>query len=168
MDLHRWKDGSSFLFTFVNQTSVTMINNSEFADRLLKIMEYNQLSASAFADRIHVQRSSISHLLSGRNKPSLDFVMKVIKEFEEVELYWLLNGKGSYPATGPAKKILSNSMAPAPTSENRENSEVRTQAETPVSKSTATEKETQAEPHDRAIERIVVFYSDGTFKAYLP
>ena len=145
-----------------------MINNSEFADRLLKIMEYNQLSASAFADRIHVQRSSISHLLSGRNKPSLDFVMKVIKEFEEVELYWLLNGKGSYPATGPAEKILSSPIAPAPTREKRESSEVRTQAETPVSISAATEKETLLDPHDRSIERIVVFYNDGTFKSYLP
>ena len=145
-----------------------MINNSEFADRLLKIMEYHQLSASAFADRIHVQRSSISHLLSGRNKPSLDFVMKVIKEFKEVELYWLLNGKGSYPATGNAEKILSNSMAPAPTREKRESSDVRTQAETPLSISAATEKEAHLDPHDRAIERIVVFYNDGTFKAYLP
>jgi transcriptional regulator with XRE-family HTH domain len=134
-----------------------MINNSEFADRLLKIMEYNQLSASAFADRIHVQRSSISHLLSGRNKPSLDFVMKVIKEFEEVELYWLLNGKGSYPAT-----------VPAPTFEKRKGSDVKTQAENTMSISSAAEKNAQQDKHERAIERIVVFYSDGTFKSYAP
>ena len=145
-----------------------MINNSEFADRLLKIMEYNQLSASAFADRIHVQRSSISHLLSGRNKPSLDFVMKVIKEFKEVELYWLLNGKGSYPATGPAKKILSNPVAPAPTFEKQRGSDVKTRVETSVSISEASEKESRVDPNDRAIERIVVFYNDGTFRSYLP
>src|SRR5210317_2151913 len=76
-----------------------MINNSEFAGRLRKIMEYHQLSASAFADAIGVQRSSISHLLSGRNKPSLDFVLKVVREFPEVNLYWLLNGKGNFPDT---------------------------------------------------------------------
>ena len=58
-----------------------MINDSEFSKRLKLVMEYYQLSASAFADKIGVQRSSISHLLSGRNKPSLDFVLKVIKEF---------------------------------------------------------------------------------------
>ena len=75
-----------------------MINNSEFADRLRHIMDYYQLSASGFADKIQVQRSSISHLLSGRNKPSLDFVLRVIKEFEDVELYWQLNGTGSFPA----------------------------------------------------------------------
>ena len=44
-----------------------------------------------------MQRFSISHILSGRNKPSLDFVLKIIKEFPEVELYWLLNGKGNFP-----------------------------------------------------------------------
>ena len=74
-----------------------MINSTEFAERLKKVMDYYQLSPSAFADKIQVQRSSISHLLSGRNKPSLDFVLKVIKVFDEIELYWLLNGKGEFP-----------------------------------------------------------------------
>ena len=124
-----------------------MINNSDFADRLKMIMEHNQLSASAFADRIQVQRSSISHLLSGRNKPSLDFVMKVVKEFKEVELYWLLNGKGVYPAG--SQPVVSPSVA-------------RPEA-TPAAK--AVEK-TQ-DPRNK-IERIVVFYTDGTFKAYNP
>ena len=56
----------------------TMINNLDFAHRLNKVMDYYQLSAASFADKINVQRSSISHLLSGRNKPSLDFVLKVL------------------------------------------------------------------------------------------
>lgn len=124
-----------------------MINNSDFADRLKMIMEHNQLSASAFADRIQVQRSSISHLLTGRNKPSLDFVMKVVKEFKEVELYWLLNGKGTYPAG--SQPVVPPSVA---------RPEV-----TPAAK--AVEK-TQ-DPRNK-IERIVVFYTDGTFKAYNP
>ena len=74
-----------------------MINNLDFADRLKNIMDYYHLSAASFADKIKVQRSSISHLLSGRNKPSLDFVLKVVKEFDSVDLYWLLNGKGTFP-----------------------------------------------------------------------
>ena len=57
-------------------------------------MDYYNESASSFAEKIGVQRSSISHILSGRNKPSLDFVLKVLSSFPEVELYWLLNGKG--------------------------------------------------------------------------
>ena len=74
-----------------------MVNSADFVYRVNKIMDYFQLSPSAFADKIKVQRSSISHLLSGRNKPSLDFVLKVVKEFDSVDLYWLLNGKGTFP-----------------------------------------------------------------------
>ena len=75
-----------------------MVNNQEFTDRLKKIITHYQLTASLFADKVGVQRSSISHILSGRNKPSLDFVMKVLNTYPEVELYWLLNGKGHFPA----------------------------------------------------------------------
>ncbi len=144
-----------------------MINNSEFADRLLKIMEYHQLSASAFADRIQVQRSSISHLLSGRNKPSLDFVMKVIREFKEVELYWLLNGKGSFPASSPAENFLSSPSTPAPTLEKGVVSKPGDAEVSSSNKEIIDSAEHQIQP-DRAIERIVVFYNDGTFKSYLP
>ena len=73
-----------------------MVNTEQFGTRLQRILEYYDLSAASFADKIEVGRSSISHILSGRNKPSLDFFMKVVKNFPEVELYWLLNGKGSF------------------------------------------------------------------------
>jgi transcriptional regulator with XRE-family HTH domain len=49
-----------------------------------------------FADKIGVQRSSLSHLLSGRNKPSLDFILKILDVFPDVDLYWMINGKGSF------------------------------------------------------------------------
>ena len=74
-----------------------MVNSKEFAFRLKKIMEFNEISATTMSERIGVQRSNISHILSGRNKPSLEFVMKLIKAYPEVELYWLLNGKGRNP-----------------------------------------------------------------------
>jgi predicted transcriptional regulator len=69
-----------------------MINTSEFSKRLQNVIDYYDETASGFAEKIGVQRSSISHVLSGRNKPSLDFVMKVLQAYPEVELYWLLNG----------------------------------------------------------------------------
>lgn len=62
-------------------------------ERVSKIMEDNGLSSSQMADRIGVQRSAISHILSGRNKPSLDFVIKVLEAFENVSSDWLLTGK---------------------------------------------------------------------------
>ena len=75
-----------------------MVNSKDFIDRLKKVMEHEQLSASTFADKVGVQRSSISHILSGRNKPSLEFILKILSSFPDVELYWLLNGKGEFPS----------------------------------------------------------------------
>ena len=124
-----------------------MINSTDFANRLKKVMEYHQLSPSSFADKIKVQRSSISHLLSGRNKPSLDFVLKVTKEFKDVELYWLLNGKGDFPdhTTTPDK------------------------TKTPVQEKRKTDSPENLTPilSEKSIERIVMFYTDGTFKEFI-
>jgi len=126
-----------------------MINNEEFAKRLEKVIEYYGETASSFSEKIGVQRSSISHILSGRNKPSLDFVLKVLSEFPEVELYWLLNGKGSFPSSAP---ISNSSQSPQPKIEVQ-----KPKAETSV----------ENLPHsDKGIERIVIFYKDGTFKSF--
>src|SRR5690606_14853733 len=76
-----------------------MINSKDVTFRLETVMDYYGDNASAFAEKIGVQRSSISHILSGRNKPSLDFVIKIISQYPEVDLYWLLNGKGEFPKT---------------------------------------------------------------------
>ncbi len=61
-------------------------------DRFRYIMKLNQQTASAFADEIGVQRSSVSHVLSGRNKPSLEFIQKVLKAYPKVDANWLING----------------------------------------------------------------------------
>ncbi len=122
-----------------------MVNTADFIERLERLLGYYSLSASAFADRIQVQRSSMSHLLSGRNKPSLDFVLKVIKAFPEVNLYWLLNGKGSFPST-PKNTLTS----PTPASISKSKQTVTTSAPSP----------------EKTIEKIIIFYSDGSFKSY--
>ncbi|MCF6223092.1 MAG: helix-turn-helix domain-containing protein [Flavobacteriaceae bacterium] len=129
-----------------------MINNSDFSKRLKKILSYYQLSASSFADKIGVQRSSISHLLSGRNKPSLDFVLKTVKEFEEVELYWLLNGKGNFPFD---RSIQSPILTKKPKIDTKSIKRPEIGSETAY-----------ADVTDKIIERIVIFYTDGSFKAY--
>jgi transcriptional regulator with XRE-family HTH domain len=69
------------------------------SDRIRKLMELEGLSASAFADQIQVQRSSISHIMAGRNKPSLDFIEKILSAFPEVQAQWLITG------TGPMKQL---------------------------------------------------------------
>ena len=71
-----------------------MINNEDFSNRLKTIIEFFGESASSFSEKIEAQRSSISHIISGRNKPSLDFILKILKTYPDISLYWLLNGKG--------------------------------------------------------------------------
>lgn len=115
-----------------------MVNSLEFTTRIKKIMDYHELSASLFADKIGVQRSSISHILSGRNKPSLDFILKITSEFKDVEIHWLLHGQGSFP-----KKIATNQPV-----DNRP------------------DLFTTTNNTEKKIQRIVVFYSDGTFDEY--
>ena len=128
-----------------------MVNIEEFAKRLKIIMDYYELSATLLADKIEVQRSSISHLLSGRNKPSLEFVLKILKAFPEVELYWLVNGIGKFPKR----------------KENESSSPTLFSTQEPA---VETEKKVAASAFsgdtNRAIERIVIFYKDGTFTNY--
>src|SRR5690606_15179053 len=126
-----------------------MINNEAFTERLQKIMEFYNESAAAFADKIGVQRSSISHILSGRNKPSLDFILKILAVYPDVELYWLLNGKGSFPVTSSTEDVSK-----------REISQNKAEKDTTASK-LVSEMAT-----NKSIERIVIFYSDGSFKNY--
>ena len=121
---------------------ITLINSEDFVARLEKVLGYYDLTASAFADRVKVQRSSISHILSGRNKPSLEFVLKVINAFPEVDFYWLVKGKGQFPLK--QKKVMESSSP------------------TPISTPMVIKKEKK----EKAIERIVVFYTDGSFKSY--
>lgn len=63
-------------------------------ERISKVIEYSNLSPSEFADEIDVQRSSISHITSGRNKPSLEFVIKIKSSFPEILWDWLITGEG--------------------------------------------------------------------------
>src|SRR5208283_3071756 len=63
-------------------------------DRILSIIKYLHLTPSDFAEEIGVQRSSISHLISGRNKPSLEFIQKILAKFPEINPEWILTGNG--------------------------------------------------------------------------
>ena len=120
-----------------------MINTVDFINRLKEIIQHHQLSASQFADSIGVQRSSISHILSGRNKPSLDFILKVTNTYTDVDIYWLLNGKGSFPKSSSSPTIAGNS--PALSSPNKNPESV----------------------NHKKISRILICYDDGTFDEYL-
>jgi transcriptional regulator with XRE-family HTH domain len=63
-------------------------------ERIGFLLDKYSLSSAQFADLIGVQRSSISHILSGRNKPSFDFIHKILLKYPEIDANWLLTGKG--------------------------------------------------------------------------
>lgn len=117
-----------------------MLDAVKFVKRLEMILSHYELSAASFAERIGVQRSSISHLLNGRNKPSLEFVIKITETFPEVGLQWLLFGNGAFP----------NDFTVAD----------------PIKIKRDTKQTTPNLSQDTTIERIVIFYVDGTFKNY--
>lgn len=135
-----------------------MVNSEKFSVRLQKLLEYYDLSAAAFADSIDVGRSSISHILSGRNKPSLDFVLKVVQTYPEVELYWLLNGKGSFPQGTENEKLSEKKSVPpgVPVTDPFEN----------ISEKNVSSAILQKQEKIKEIKKIVIFYSDGTFEAF--
>ena len=128
------------------------MSTEEFGSRLKEIMSYYSLSASALAERINVQRSSISHVLSGRNKPSLDFVTKLTTALPNINLYWLLNG--------------TENMLRTPTPESASSSTI-------ISSQKKTTSETEdfsllSQSDKQPLDRIVVFYKDGRFDNYIP
>jgi transcriptional regulator with XRE-family HTH domain len=88
-----------------------MLNTEDFIKRLDILLAHLGMSAASFSDKIGIQRSSVSHLLSGRNKPSLDFVLKIIATFPEVDLYWLLSGEGNLLRTETQEKKPSSIMS---------------------------------------------------------
>ena len=151
-----------------------MVNTEDFIKRLEIIFDYYSVSASGFADKIGVQRSSLSHLLSGRNKPSLDFILKILEVFPEVDLYWILNGKGNFPKSVSQNTVPEiQTLFPTPTVEKVPEKPVK-EIETAAVK-TASEVKSILSINDKAgvltedkIERIVIFYSSGKFAEYNP
>ena len=110
----------------------------ELIDRFKYLMKLNNLTASAFADEIGVQRSSVSHILSGRNKPSLEFIQKVLTRFPKVSGDWLIAG-----VTGSIKESISDDSS---------------------EKSNVEASPTLSSTGDKQVKKIVIFYTDNTFE----
>ncbi len=133
-----------------------MVNSVDFAARLEKIMEYYGLTASALAEEMDFNRSTISHLVSGRNKPSLEFVMKVLQRFTEVKLDWLVLGKGTFPSS---ENLKQHNTVSKPSDQKKPLDLFSEDIPTP-------EKNNGPIGGSKDIDRIVIFYLDGSFKSY--
>ncbi|WP_299764667.1 helix-turn-helix domain-containing protein [uncultured Dokdonia sp.] len=136
-----------------------MVNNKDFIQRLDKILKEYELTAANFADKIHVGRATISHILSGRNKPSLDFVLKIVHTFPQVDLYWLLEGKGSFPKT-------EEFTATATTLSKRNQDDRSSKKRNTSQQDSSTIINTEIQTSSKKIKRIIIFMEDGTFESY--
>lgn len=156
-----------------------MVNIEDFIKRLEIILDYYSLNASSFADKIGVQRSSLSHLLSGRNKPSLDFILKILDVFPDVDLYWILNGQGTFPKGTENQQMDFTAKVEqqevAPVSKNKEVTATDLFSENQIQTPTIQPAPPKMQNHkiihdheDEAIDKIVIFYTNGTFKSYRP
>ncbi len=81
----------------------------DIASRLGWLLETKKLSASQLAKHIGIQKSSLSHIMSGRNKPSFDFMLKLKKAFPDLDLDWFITGEGNAFENGISSPPISNS-----------------------------------------------------------
>mgnify|MGYP006432228849 CR=1 FL=1 len=138
-----------------------MVNSEEFAKRLQMVFEYYGLSATTFSEKIDVGKATISHLLSGRNKPSLDFVLKTVKAFPEVELYWLLNGKGSFPTSlhvDQEKTIQQD--------EHESKNEKQLNLDIHSASDASAPEHQNDNPSNRKLIKVILCYDDGSFENF--
>ena len=146
--------------------------------RLKQVLQYYSLTSSTFADSINVQRSSISHLMSGRNKPSLDFVLKVTDRYPEVDLYWLLNGKGEFPKKNE-NEILNKKSTEQDLFSTDNNEEVKKSSEENIKLAPSLFDENSLDDivvkkksnkrfsdNDKKIIKVILFYEDGSFDVF--
>ncbi len=142
-------------------------------DRILKVMEREALTPARFSEAIGIQRSAMSHIVSGRNNPSLDVLMKILSTYTHISTDWLLKGEG------PMYKTENNNYQPSLFTENDEirpeirvvpEKSLQSIVELPKSEVKATEIEqvTYEERSSKNVSKIMIFYSDNTFETFTP
>jgi len=139
-------------------------------NRIVQLINTEGLTSSKFADTIGVQRSSISHILSGRNNPSLDFVQKILISFPSIEPNWLISGSGNMYKSQDSPSLFRETEKDHTLPENQPNQPPKLSREPiPVPSSNPEPVfEMNAFVSGKQIEKVVVFYTDKTFKEYNP
>ena len=144
-----------------------MENTVEMKDRIAHIIRAKNLTAAEFAMQLGIQPSNISHLLAGRNNPSLDFVKKLKETFPEYSLEWIIFGKGPITVSEPFAESVSNVKGPKPQS----HEELR---ETKIEKDLfdlaldVPQKPQSTSPTDVMLTKMIMVYSDNTFEVLSP
>ena len=162
------------LFTFVISihicgTGLTLYF-MDLNEKIKQILVDKNISPSHFADEIGIQRSSISHIIAGRNKPSLDIVQKIIKRFPDLGINWILEDEDLPESISEIKPFKADNYTMfngqksgiASLSESRRNNLPN---QTTAHGNLRSEKITPA-VEEKKVERILIFYSDGTFQEF--
>lgn len=87
---------------------------SAINQRIYEVILFLGLTPTAFADEIGIQRSGLSHILKGRNRPSLDVVQKIVARYPDINLAWLVNGTGHLSLSTPSVINLRQKTAEEP------------------------------------------------------
>lgn len=141
------------MFTFAK----VLLTNVAMNKRLQQFLFAENISQSAFADTVGVARASVSHILSGRNKPGFDFIESLTRAYPALNIEWLITGEGKMYKTSKAEPDLFSSLpaeefpAPAPNIPEKIDIDSLGKVEQPI--------ETK-----KTIEKIIVFFSDGSFR----
>jgi len=131
-------------------------------EQIQEILRREELSSSQFADKIGVQRSSVSHVISGRNKPGFDFINKILDSFPGINAEWLITGLGEmYKQRRPVDELFEGPFSE--TSPSPEETKLSAKIE-----SAGIEERTENAiiPEKKQVERVIVFYTDKTFREY--
>lgn len=144
--------------------------------RILQVMENEGLTPSKFAETIGIQRSAMSHIISGRNNPSLDVLMKILETFNYVDSDWLLFGKGTMerdqtPKTNLTQPDLFGNIAinrPVDQAVPEYRKEIGVKEVENTMKSTEKEVVIRTEIVSKKISKIVIFYADETYETFIP
>ena len=126
-------------------------------ERIFELLTLKKLSPTQFADEIGIQRSGISHLVSGRNKPSLEFILKVLNRYPEVNAEWLLLGKGSLIAEANHLEELEPKNTLPLFEECNIKGNLADQKVIKKKKNADAEKD---------VDKLIVLYKDRTFREY--
>lgn len=131
-------------------------------DRLKQFLTMEGLSPAQFAEIMGIQRSGISHLLLGRNNPSYEFIQKMMTAFPKVNYEWLILGKGKpYKDNNePATPSAETSLFPI---EEKVTTDIQ-QPEVAEIPKFDVDLTTDEQIRDRKIERITIYYTDGTYE----
>ncbi len=142
-----------------------MMDREAFIKRLQHILDQYNLTAAALADKVQVGRATVSHILLGRNKPSLEFILKLTKAFPEVDLYWLLEGaeKSKQPSDALVEQEgISSAPIVSEVISRKSSSDISEPTET-IPRTPNVVLNTHS---GKKVKRILLLYEDGSFESY--